>query len=89
MHLCIAPKIVIRVFTVLTLTASLICALSFRRTSRSYRGSALAHQDIGQNVDERPLSPRLSALRDRIKSGDGAALDNFWKEIEARGCANC
>jgi enterochelin esterase family protein len=31
------------------------------------------------------LSPRLSALRDRIKSGDREALDKFWKEIEARG----
>jgi enterochelin esterase-like enzyme len=85
MHLCIAPKIVIRVFTVLTLTASLICASVSGGRHGVIAGSALAHQDTGQNVDERPLSPRLSALRDRIKSGDGAALDNFWKEIEARG----
>jgi enterochelin esterase-like enzyme len=36
-------------------------------------------------VDDRPLSPRLSALQDRIKSGDREALDSFWKEIEAHG----
>jgi hypothetical protein len=37
MHLCIAPKIVIRVFTVLTYDREFNLRLSFRRTSRSYR----------------------------------------------------
>ncbi len=49
-----------------------------------------------QTVDDLPLSPRLAALQDRLKSGDrdalsnfwkeiGEALDNFWKEISERG----
>jgi enterochelin esterase-like enzyme len=32
-------------------------------------------------VDERPLSPRLVALQERLKSGERDALDKFWKEI--------
>src|SRR5262249_24662231 len=33
-----------------------------------------------------PLSsPRLLALRDRLTSGDRAALDKFWKEISEQG----
>ena len=38
-----------------------------------------------QNLDGRPLSPRLAALQDRLKSGDRNALDNFWKEISESG----
>src|SRR6267143_367396 len=38
-----------------------------------------------QNRDDRPVSPRLAALQDRLKSGDRTALDNFWKEIMERG----
>jgi enterochelin esterase-like enzyme len=38
-----------------------------------------------QNLDDRPSSPRLAALQDRVKSGDRTALDNFWKEITERG----
>jgi enterochelin esterase family protein len=38
-----------------------------------------------QNLDERPLSPRLAALKDRLKSGDRNALDSFWKEMNERG----
>ena len=79
MRLRIAPKIVIRVSTVLTLSASLVFASVPGGRDGVNTGSALANQDSGQNVDERPLSPRLSALRDRIKSGDRPALDNFWK----------
>jgi enterochelin esterase-like enzyme len=128
MHLCIAPKIVIRVFTVLTLGASLVqasvsggrqrvntgrarhgvstgsgsdrVALAVDRKNRDCHSwdpvatapgtdltlkSRHANQQSAQQVDDRPLSPRLSALRDRIRSGDREALDNFWKEIEARG----
>src|SRR2546423_5593077 len=40
---------------------------------------------IAQEVDERPLSPCLAALQDRLKSGDREALDSFWKEITERG----
>ncbi|HAF24348.1 MAG TPA: hypothetical protein DCK93_15830, partial [Blastocatellia bacterium] len=38
-----------------------------------------------QTVDDLPLSPRLAALQERLKSGDRDALDNFWKEIDKRG----
>lgn len=38
-----------------------------------------------QTVDDRPLSPRLVALQDGLKSGDQDALDSFWKEIGERG----
>jgi enterochelin esterase family protein len=38
-----------------------------------------------QTVGDLPLSPRLAALQDRLKSGDRNALDNFWKEINERG----
>src|SRR6266404_8570289 len=38
-----------------------------------------------QTVDDRPLSPRLAALQDQLKSGDRTALDNFWKEISEHG----
>src|SRR5207244_13044979 len=45
---------------------------------------SFAHETSAQQVDDRLLSPRLAALRDRIKSGDREALDNFWKEITER-----
>jgi hypothetical protein len=38
-----------------------------------------------QTVDDLPLSRRLAALQDRLKSGDQDALDSFWKEIGERG----
>ena len=38
-----------------------------------------------QNLDDRPLSPRLVKLRDQLKAGDRKALDSFWKEITERG----
>lgn len=71
MRVRIAPKIVIRVSIVLILSASLVCAF--------------AKQEPARNVDERPLSPRLAVLQDRLRSGDRAALDSFWKEIEQNG----
>jgi len=85
MRLRIASKIVIRVSTVLTLSTSLVSALvSFERHGVN-TGSTSAKQQTGQNVDDRPLSPRLAALRDRIKSGDRKALESFWKEIKQSG----
>src|SRR5215510_1387829 len=84
MRVCIAPKIVIRVSIVLTLSASLVCASVYAGRHGLNTGSAFANQQGPTNVD-RPLSPRLAALRDRIKSGDRKALDRFWKEIEERG----
>lgn len=81
MCLRIAPKIVIRVSAVLTLSVCLVQA-----SGSGGHGVSIGNSFTKQrNVDDRPLSPRLSALRDRIKSGDREALDNFWKEIEARG----
>ena len=85
MRLSIAPKIVIRVSTVLTLSASLVYASVSGGRHGVNTGSASANQTSAQQVDDRPLSPRLAALRDRLKSGDRDALDNFWKEITERG----
>ena len=65
MRVRIAPKIVIRVSTILVLSVSLANA--------------------ARNVDDQPLSPRLAILQDRLKSGDRAALDSFWKEIDQKG----
>ena len=81
MRLRIAPKIVLRVSTVLTLSVSLVYASVSGGRHGVNTGSASAKQESGRNVDDRPLSPRLSALRDRIKSGDREALGSFWKEI--------
>src|SRR6266850_325505 len=38
-----------------------------------------------QTADDLPLSPRLTALQVRLKSGHRGALDSFWKEITERG----
>jgi enterochelin esterase-like enzyme len=65
MRVRIAPKIVIRVSTILVLSVSLANA--------------------ARNVDDQPLSPRLATLQNRLKSGDRAALDSFWKEIDQKG----
>src|ERR1041384_6541494 len=54
-------------------------------TAQSQLGNSFAHETSAQQVDDRPLSPRLAALRDRIKSGDREALDNFWKAIAQDG----
>jgi enterochelin esterase-like enzyme len=85
MRLSIAPKIVIRVSTVLTLSASLVYASASAGRHGVSTGSASANQQSGPNVDDRPLSPRLATLRDQLKSGNRNALDNFWKEITERG----
>jgi Domain of unknown function (DUF3327) len=42
-------------------------------------------QETSRMVDDRPLSPRLATLQDRLKSGDRGALDSFWKEITESG----
>jgi enterochelin esterase-like enzyme len=82
MRVCIAPKIVIRVFAILILSASLSNALS---ADRRPAGNAFVNQETAPDVDDRPLSPRLAALQDQLKSGDRAALNSFWKEIEQHG----
>src|SRR5260370_11889170 len=47
--------------------------------------TSLASVLSDQTVYYLPLSPRLAALQDRLKSGDRDALSNFWKEIDERG----
>jgi hypothetical protein len=82
MRLSIAPKIVIRVSTVLMWGASLVYASGWDG-SHGINTGASANQEIA--VDDRPLSPRLMNLQSQLKSGDRDALANFWKEIEKRG----
>src|SRR6185369_13825867 len=65
--------------------ASLVCATVSAARHGDNTGSAFANQEAARKVDERPLSPRLAALQDRLKSGDRGALDSFWKEIEQNG----
>jgi hypothetical protein len=81
----IAPKIVIRVSTILVLSASLDSALASGGPQSGNRANAFVNQETLQNVDDQPLSPRLAALRDQLKSGDRKALDKFWKEITESG----
>ena len=83
MRLRIAPKSVIRVFTVLMWSATLVHASGWDGPHRINTGSASANQEIA--VDDRPLSPRLMNLQSQLKSGDRDALANFWQEIEERG----
>jgi hypothetical protein len=83
MRLRIAPKIVIRVSTVLMWGASLVYASGWDGRHGINTGSASANQEIA--VDDRPLSPRLMNLQSQLKFGDRDALANFWKEIEERG----
>ncbi len=47
-------------------------------------GVSLVYASVS-GFDDRPLSPRLAALQDRLKAGDRHALDEFWKEISERG----
>src|SRR5262245_53214022 len=85
MRVRIAPKIVIRVSTILILIASLSNALSAAGSQAGNRDSAFVNQETAPVVNDRPLSPRLAGLQDRLKSGDRSALDSFWKEIEQHG----
>jgi Domain of unknown function (DUF3327) len=85
MRVRITPKIVIRVSTILTLSASLVCASISAGHHGDNTGSASANRARVRNVDERPLSPRLAALQDLLRSGDRGALDSFWKEITESG----
>src|SRR5262245_59064957 len=80
-----ALKIVLGVFTVLVLSASLANVVASGRHQVGNREHAFVNQETPQNIDDQPLSPRLAALQDRLKAGDRAALDSFWKEIAERG----
>lgn len=85
MRVRITPKIVIRVSTILVLSVSLANALALGRHQASKLEHAFVNQETARNVDDQPLSPRLAALQDRLKSGDRGALDSFWKEIDQKG----
>jgi enterochelin esterase family protein len=47
--------------------------------------ATLVDQDKAETLNDQPSSPRLLTLRDRLTSGDRAALDKFWKEIGQQG----
>jgi enterochelin esterase-like enzyme len=81
MRLRITAKLVLRVSTVLTLSASFVYASVSAERHGVNTDSSFAKQESGGNVDDRPLSPRLAALKDRLKAGDRHALDSFWNEI--------
>lgn len=84
MHNHSLPKIVNGLFTLLMLNAGLAASFT-RTTAQAQAGNSFADETSAQQVDDRLLSPRLAALRDRIKSGDREALNSFWKEITERG----
>ena len=84
MRLRIVPKIVISVSTAMTLSASLVCASVSPGSQRPNSGIVFVNQETKPNID-RPLSPRLMALQDRLKAGDHNALDDFWKEVNQNG----
>ena len=80
----IAHKIIDGLFTLLILNASLAASVPVSATS-SILSSNKQQSESATKVDDRPASPRLAALQDRLKSGDRKALDSFWKEITERG----
>ena len=75
-------KIINGLFTLVILNASLATNVP---VSSSTLPSNNQQPESARTVDDQPLSPRLAALQDRLKSGDRDALDSFWKEIGARG----
>ena len=79
MRIHYASRIVIRVFTLLVMTASLA---TNARVSATLSG---VFQERAETLNEQPSSPRLLVLRDRLTSGDRSALDKFWKEINEEG----
>src|ERR1041384_143926 len=78
------PKIINGLFMLLMLNAGLTGSFT-RTTAHAQSGNSFADKASAQQVDDRPLSPRLVALQDRLKAGDREALADFWKQIEARG----
>jgi enterochelin esterase family protein len=91
MRVRIAHDFIKSLFTLLILNASLatnvpVSATSYTLASNKQQsGNALANQESAPKVDDRPISPRLVALQDRLKSGERDALDRFWKEITESG----
>jgi enterochelin esterase-like enzyme len=91
MRIRIAHKIMNGLSTLIVLNASLAASVPVSGTpstlpsKKQQSRSVLSNQESVPKVDDRPLSPRLAGLQDRLKSGDRKALDNFWKEITERG----
>ena len=91
MRVRIATKATRSFLTLLFMTASLVTNVPASATSstllhkRQLAGNTFANQENATTVDDQPLSPRLAALQDRLKSGDRNALAGFWKEITERG----
>src|ERR1044071_6900998 len=79
MRLRYASRIVICVFTLLVMTASLTTNARVSATL-----SDLFQESTG-TLNDQPSSPRLLALRDRLTAGDRTALNKFWKEISEQG----
>src|SRR5438132_3639893 len=78
MHNRSLPKIINGLFTLLMLNAGLAASFT-RTTAQAQSGNSFVHETSAKQVDELPLSPRLQALHERLKSGDRTALDKFWK----------
>jgi enterochelin esterase family protein len=85
MRVRFALKIAIRVPAILGLSASLVNASASGGPQPDNRGNGFIDLETARRFDDQPLSPRLAALQDRIKSGDRNALDGFWKAIAQDG----
>ena len=85
MRVCIAPKIVIRVFTVLTLSASLVCATVSAARHGDNTGSAFANQEAARKVFMNHVVERANpqAISDK-PSGSGAGIIIDCAERTAR-----
>src|ERR1700752_5328351 len=86
-----ASRIVIRVFTLLVMTASLAANVPISATllvpsrTRPPSLNMPGDQEKSGTLNDQPSSPRLLALRDRLSAGDRTALDKFWNEINEQG----
>src|SRR5919202_4992207 len=91
MQVRFASRIVTRVFTLLIMTASLAtnvpvsATLPVPSSTRPPQVRMPVNQERTGTLSDELSSPRLLALRDRLTSGDRAALDKFWKEISEQG----
>jgi enterochelin esterase-like enzyme len=91
MHSRISRNITLSLFTLVISNAGLAANVAVPATfsgppdNQQQSGTATANQESAQKADDRPLSPRLAALQDQLKSGNRNALENFWKEIAERG----
>ena len=80
MHIRISPKFIMGFLTLFMLHGDLTTSVTVSATSstrfikQQQSASLSANREIARTVDDRPLSPRLAALQDRLKSGDRAAL---------------